>query len=191
MEKTNFTFVTPSRLIRAVMVLLAVSFGVSYASAQCAPPTGLTVTPQCDGSVLIGWDEVPDATSYTVDVEDNMGNPVVNFVNMTATELTITPGTLTPSEMYPFAVTANCGPSTTASSQGVINGTDVFDLPPEITVSNVNDSSCPGSADGSFDVTVDDACGATYDITVDGTTQTAAAGSYRYFHWPCRFSSRY
>ena len=79
--------------------------------------------------------------------------------------------------MYPFAVTANCGPSTTASSQGVINGTDVFDLPPDITVSNVNGSGCPGSADGSFDVTVDDACGATYDITVDGTTQTAAAGS--------------
>ena len=87
MEKTNFTFVNPSRLIRAVMVLLAVSFGVSYASAQCTPPTGLAVTPQCDGSVLIEWDEVPDATSYTVDVEDNMGNPVVNFVNMTATEL--------------------------------------------------------------------------------------------------------
>ncbi|NBC08519.1 MAG: HYR domain-containing protein, partial [Bacteroidetes bacterium] len=96
---------------------------------------------------------------------------------MTTTELTITPGTLTPGEMYPFAVTANCGPSTTASSQGVINGTDIFDLPPEITISNINGSSCPGFADGSFDVTVDDECGGTYDITVDGTTQTAAAGS--------------
>ena len=180
MERTNFTFVSPSRLIRAVMVLLAMSFGVSYASAQCTPPANVTVTPGCDGSVTISWDAVPAATSYTLDVEDGGGLPVVNFVNMTTTSVTITPGTLTPSTSYPFAVTANCGVSTTASTQGVINAADVYDLPPTIVISNVVNPSCPTTPDGSFDVTVNDACGATYDITVAGSaegTQTAAAGA--------------
>ena len=180
MERTNFTFVSPSRLIRAVMVLLAMSFGVSYASAQCTPPANVTVTPGCDGSVTISWDAVPAATSYTLDVEDGGGLPVVNFVNMTTTSVTITPGTLTPSTSYPFAVTANCGVSTTASTQGVINAADVYDLPPTIAISNVVNPSCPTTPDGSFDVTVNDACGATYDITVAGSaegTQTAAAGA--------------
>ena len=170
MEITNFTFVSPSRLIRAVMVLLAMSFGVSYASAQCTPPANVTVTPGCDGSVTISWDAVPAATSYTLDVEDGGGLPVVNFVNMTTTSVTITPGTLTPSTSYPFAVTANCGVSTTASTQGVINAADVYDLPPTIVISNVVNPSCPTTPDGSFDVTVNDACGANYDITVGATT---------------------
>ena len=170
MERTNFTFVSPSRLIRAVMVLLAMSFGVSYASAQCTPPANVTVTPGCDGSVTISWDAVPAATSYTLDVEDGGGLPVVNFVNMTTTSVTITPGTLTPSTSYPFAVTANCGVSTTASTQGVINAADVYDLPPTIVISNVVNPSCPTTPDGSFDVTVNDACGANYDITVGATT---------------------
>jgi hypothetical protein len=123
-----------------------------------------TVTPGCDGSVTISWDPVPAATSYTVDVEDGGGLPVVNFVNMPATSVTIVPGSLVPFTMYNFAVTANCGVSTTASTQGVINAADVFDLPPTIVISNVVNPSCPTTFDGSFDVTVNDACGAFYDI---------------------------
>ena len=162
------------------MILLAVSFGVSYASAQCDPPTSVTAAPGCDGSVTISWDAVTDADSYTLDVEDGGGLPVVSFVNMTTTSVTITPGTLTPNTSYPFAVTANCGVSTTSSTTSTIPAADVYDLPPTIAISGVNDSSCPGAADGSFDVTVNDACGATYDITVAGSiegTQTAAAGA--------------
>ena len=177
MERTNTIFVSPSRLIRSAIVMLAVVFGAVYASAQCTPPANVTVTPGCDGSVTISWNPVPAATSYTVDVEDGLGLPVVNFVNMPGTSVTIAPGSLTPSTMYNFAVTANCGVSVTASTQGVIQAADVYDLPPVIVISNVVNPSCPTTPDGSFDVTVNDMCGATYDITVGGVTQTAAAGA--------------
>jgi hypothetical protein len=180
MERTNFTFVSPSRLIRSVLVLLAVSFGVTFASAQCTPPTGVTVTPGCDGSVTISWNAVAAATSYTVDVEDINGLPAVNFVNMPGTSVTINPGSLVPFSQYNFAVTANCGVATTASTQGVIQASQVYDLPPTIVISNVVNPSCPTTNDGSFDVTVNDMCGATYNISVPGSlqgTQVAAAGT--------------
>jgi hypothetical protein len=41
MERTNFTFVSPSRLIRSALVMLAVVFGAVYASAQCTPPANV------------------------------------------------------------------------------------------------------------------------------------------------------
>jgi hypothetical protein len=170
MERTNFTFVSPSRLIRSALVMLAVVFGAVYASAQCTPPANVTVTPGCDGSVTLSWDPVPAATSYTVDVVDGANLPAVNFVNMPGTSVTIAPGSLVPFTMYSFAVTANCGVSTTASTQGVINAADVYDLPPTIVISNVVNPSCPTTFDGSFDVTVLDACGAFYDISLGATT---------------------
>ena len=136
----------------------------------CYSPVNVMVDSNCDGSVTISWDPVPAATSYTVDVEDALGFPVVNFVNMNSTSVTISPGTLMPGTIYNFAVTANCGVSSTASSQGRIQANDVYDLPPVIVISNVINPGCPTSADGSFDVTVNDMCGASYDISVGATT---------------------
>lgn len=48
---------------------------------------------------------------------------------------------------------------------------------PRITISKVTaPSGCPGAADGSFELTVEDDCGAVYDITANGQVQTAPAG---------------
>lgn len=176
MEKTNFTFVRPLGWIKALsLVLFSMGWMAQTAQAQCTPPANVTVTPNCNGSVTISWNAVPAATSYTVDVEDGLGLPVVNFVNMPTTSVTITPGTLTPGTPYPFAVTANCGISTTSSTTGTILGAQVYDLPPVISITNVVNPSCPTTADGSFKVTVNDACGASYNITSGGTTFPAVA----------------
>ncbi|TXB59418.1 Ig-like domain-containing protein, partial [Phaeodactylibacter luteus] len=143
----------------------------------CSPPVLNPVMYGCDGAVTISWLPVLDAMTYTVDIEDAMGNPVVDFVNMTSTSVTITPGTLTPGEDYTFAVTANCAVSNVASSQGAIDGEQIQNRLPEIVVTNIQNPLCADNdASGQFTVTVNDDCGATYDITVDGTTITADAG---------------
>ncbi|MCR9103260.1 MAG: HYR domain-containing protein, partial [bacterium] len=149
-----------------------------FDAAMCVAPINLNVDYLCDGAVVLSWDPVPVALSYTLAVEDVNGNPVVNFVNMASTSVTIVAGTLDPGEDYNFAVTANCGASDVSSATGQIEGSDIQDRQPTISITNVNNPVCPDDEfSGSFDVTVNDNCGATYDITVAGSTQTAAAGS--------------
>jgi hypothetical protein len=88
--------------------------------------------------------------SYTVDIE-NGNQPVVDFVNMTSTELTIVAGTLTPGTTYNYAITANCAASNVSSATGQIEGADIQDRQPTISITNVNNPVCPGDEfSGSF-----------------------------------------
>ncbi|MCR9103426.1 MAG: hypothetical protein NXI25_26005, partial [bacterium] len=80
---------------------------------SCPAPSNVTVSYNCDGVVVLDWDiEDPynRVQNYTVDIE-NGNQPVVDFVNMQSTELTIVAGTLTPGTTYNYAITANCAAS--------------------------------------------------------------------------------
>ncbi|NRA52349.1 MAG: hypothetical protein HRU12_24750, partial [Phaeodactylibacter sp.] len=111
MEKTKFTFVSPSRLVSAFAFALMTLLGLPQAFAQnCPTPSNVTVSYECDGVVVLDWsisDPNSLVQSYTVDIE-NGNQPVVDFVNMQSTELTIVAGTLTPGTTYNYAITANC-----------------------------------------------------------------------------------
>ncbi|NRA49687.1 MAG: HYR domain-containing protein, partial [Phaeodactylibacter sp.] len=108
--------------------------------------------------------------SYTVDIE-NGNQPVVDFVNMQSTELTIVAGTLTPGTTYNYAITANCQASNVSSAIGQIEGADIQDRQPTISITNVNNPVCPDDDfSGSFGVTVNDQCGASYDVSVGSAT---------------------
>jgi hypothetical protein len=174
MEKTKFTFVSPSRLAGAFAFALLTFLGLPQAFAQdCPTPSNVDVSYNCDGVVVLDWD-ITDPSglvqSYTVDIE-NGNQPVVDFVNMTSTELTIVAGTLTPGTTYNYAITANCAASNVSSATGQIDGADIQDRQPTISITNVNNPVCPGDEfSGSFDVTVNDGCGASYNISVGGTT---------------------
>ncbi|MEQ8705659.1 MAG: hypothetical protein RIC19_17155 [Phaeodactylibacter sp.] len=174
MEKTKFTFVSPSQLLSTLAFALLTFLGLPQAFAQdCPAPEDVTVSYNCDGVVVLDWD-ITDPNglvqTYTVDIE-NGNQPVVDFVNMTSTQLTIVAGTLTAGTTYNYAITANCAASNVSSAIGQIEGADIQDRQPTIVISNVNNPYCPGDEfSGSFDVTVNDDCGATYDINVGGTT---------------------
>ena len=83
------------------------------------PPEDVTVSYNCDGAVVLirqlGITDPGLVQTYTVDIE-NGNQPVVDFVNMTDTELTIVAGTLTPGTDYNYAITANCGQASNVSS---------------------------------------------------------------------------
>ncbi|TXB56521.1 hypothetical protein, partial [Phaeodactylibacter luteus] len=167
----NLTLKGRSSVLSFFLLLFGAVFGAQQASAQCTEPANVTVGYGCNGVVTISWDEVGDASTYTVDIENAMGNPVVDYVNMAETTLTITSGTLTPGEDYNFAVTANCGQSDVASETGTIDGASIQNLQPTISITNVNNPYCPSNEfSGSFEVTVNDDCGASYNVSVGGTT---------------------
>ncbi|TXB61324.1 Ig-like domain-containing protein, partial [Phaeodactylibacter luteus] len=144
---------------------------------DCQAPGLLNPAYGCDGAVTISWLPALDATSYTLEVEDAMGNPVVDFVNMASTSVTITPGTLTPGEDYTFAVTGSCGTSNVSSFQGAIDGSRIQNRLPELVITDVVHPVCADvDTSGAFTVTVNDNCGAIYDITANGVTVTANTG---------------
>lgn len=176
MKKMKFTFISPLSLIKAALLVLITSFSATSALAQCSPPTGVSITSNCDGSITFDWNAVPDADSYTLVIEQG-GLPVLSYVNMAPTSVTVVTGSLDPGTAYEYGLTANCAPGVTSSTNGIIPAGTVLDTPPTITVSNIVPSSCPGEADGSFDVTVGADCGGSYDITVNGVTQTAGSGT--------------
>ncbi|WP_170254861.1 fibronectin type III domain-containing protein, partial [Phaeodactylibacter luteus] len=156
--------------------VMALFFGLNL-NAQCTPPANVDVFYGCDGAVTLSWNAVPDAQSYTVDIEN--GAPVVDFVNMVTTTLTIEPGTLTPGTTYQFAITANCGVSDVSSTQGTITGADITNAQPMIAISNVTSPYCPDiDATGEFDVVItDDGCGGTYEVFVDGASVATGVAS--------------
>ncbi|MBV6653809.1 MAG: hypothetical protein KI786_08645, partial [Mameliella sp.] len=178
MEKTKFTFVSPSQLVSAFAFALMTLLGLPQAFAQnCPAPENVTVSYNCDGVVVLDWD-ITDPSglvdTYTVDIE-NGNQPVVDFVNMTSTELTIVAGTLTPNTDYNYAITANCEASNVSSATGTIVGADIQNRQPTIILSDSTNPYCPDD-DTSGDITVqvdDDGCGATYNITI-GTTSFLA-----------------
>ena len=138
---------------------------------QCPIPANVDVGYDCNGVVTLDWDGSAAANSYTVDIE-NGNQPVVDFVNMTNTQLTIAAGTLSAGTTYNYAITANCGSSNVASATGSINGDLIQNRLPEIQISDVASPVCGGD-DGSFDVVVSDMadggvsdCNAIYNIVV-------------------------
>lgn len=163
------------------LLLAAILFAISpvwaFQMPNCTAPALYPVQYNCDGSVTLSWAPTPDAVEFTADVMNN-GNPIIDVVNTTDTTVTIVPGSLTPDSDYTYAVTANCGGSLAASSQGLIDGSLIQHQLPSLLVANVTNASCPSSADGSVQVLVSDAgCGAMYAVTVNGSTQSAQGGS--------------
>ncbi|MEQ8703911.1 MAG: T9SS type A sorting domain-containing protein [Phaeodactylibacter sp.] len=168
MTLTNPFLIRATGLAFAVM-LLAGWTGKLY--GQCPAPANVTVGYDCNGAVTLDWDGSNEANTYTVDIE-NGNQPVVDFVNMTNTQLTIVGGTLSPGVTYNYAITANCGASNVSSATGQIDGGLIQNELPEIQISNVVNPECGGD-DGSFDVVVNDVaddnvsdCNATYNVVV-------------------------
>jgi surface protein len=183
MEKSKFTPVGLSQLAGFFAFALLTFLGLPQAFAQdCPTPSNVDVSYNCDGVVVLDWDITdPDnlVQSYDVDIE-NGNQPVLDFVNMQSTQLTIVAGILTPGTTYNYAITANCAASNVSSATGQIEGADIQNRQPTISITNVNNPVCPGDEfSGSFEVTVsDDGCSATYNISVGGTT---------YFNIPAGF----
>jgi hypothetical protein len=145
---------------------------------QCPIPANVNVGYDCDGVITLDWDGASEANSYTVDIE-NGNQPVVDFVNMTNTQLTISAGTLSPGVTYNFAITANCGASSVSSATGQVVGSLIQNELPDIQITDVEHPLCGGD-DGSFNVAVADFaddgfsdCNATYNIVVSANGSEA------------------
>jgi hypothetical protein len=161
----------------------AIDFGTdAYQMPNCTAPVLNPVQYNCDGSVTISWASAPGANTYSADIV-NPGGPILDFANMTDTFFTVVPGSLSPGTDYTFAVTSECGNSTAASNQGVIEGDDIQNLLPVLSVEASEGTSCPDAADGMVMLVVNDqSCGATYSITVGGITQSATSGNFVTFN---------
>ena len=137
-------------------------------AGTCPTPENITITYDCGGEVVLDWDITdPDTLvqSYSVTIDTN-GQEFTSYTSLTTSELTIPAGTLQPGTNYEYTITGSCGADTT----GVIDGTEIRDPLPEITISNVVQPDCQGNDAGGFDVTVTEDCGAFYDISVGATT---------------------
>ncbi|WP_350176305.1 GEVED domain-containing protein, partial [Phaeodactylibacter sp.] len=116
----------------------------------------------CDGSITLDWEPVANGTTWTIDVEDANGNPVVDFVNMSSTEVTFAPGTLTNGECYNFAITENLGNNQVEAILGQIYA--ICNPVPVLTLTGEGPT-CPGGDDGSITVLFEEqGCNATYNI---------------------------
>ncbi|MCR9102895.1 MAG: hypothetical protein NXI25_23280, partial [bacterium] len=112
---------------------------------------GYEVICNCDGSITLDWEPFSTGDTWTVEVEDENGNPVVDFVNMSSTQVTFVPGTLTNGESYYFAITENLGNAEVEAIIGVIHAN--CNPIPELELAGVGPT-CPGSTDGSITVTL-------------------------------------
>ncbi len=163
-------------VVQATVLITLMAFGNTLL-AQCPMPTNVSIGYECNGTVVIDWEGGPEADNYTVDIE-NGNEPVVDFVNMTNSTLTIASGTLKPGVTYSYAITANCGVSNVASTTGQISGALIQNPLPGIQISAIDNPVCGGS-EGSFEVTVNDLnddesgdCNATYNVVVsEGGTE--------------------
>ncbi|MCR9098370.1 MAG: HYR domain-containing protein, partial [bacterium] len=108
-----------------------------------------TYSCNCDGSVTLEWQPVSGeaGVTYTVDIEDSAGNPVLDYVNMTETSVTIAYGTLQNGQEYRLAITENIGTSNVVSITGPLYA-DCNPVP-EATVLSSAGPLCPGGMDGS------------------------------------------
>jgi hypothetical protein len=108
-----------------------------------------TYSCNCDGSVTLEWQPISGeaGVTYTVDIEDSAGNPVLDYVNMTETSVTIAYGTLQNGQEYRLAITENIGTSNVVSITGPLYA-DCNPVP-EATVLSSAGPLCPGGMDGS------------------------------------------
>lgn len=154
----------------------------AFQMPNCTAPVLNPVQYNCDGSVTISWTPAPSAATYSVDIM-NGGNPVLDFANTGDTAFTVVAGSLTPGTDYTFAVTSECNGTTAASAQGTIQGDQIQNLLPVLALAGSEGTSCPDAADGMAMLVVnDEGCGATYNITVEGTSQMTTSGNFVTFN---------
>ncbi|WP_421948613.1 SdrD B-like domain-containing protein [Phaeodactylibacter xiamenensis] len=108
-----------------------------------------TYSCNCDGSITLEWSPVSGepGVTYTVDIEDSAGNPVLDYVNMTETSVTIAHGTLQNGEEYRLAITENISTSNVVSITGPLYA-DCNPVPMASVISAAGPA-CPGGTDGS------------------------------------------
>ena len=133
---------------------LSYDFGLVYGNYD--------VICNCDGSITIDWEPFATGNSWTVILEDQNGNPVLDFANMPETEVTISAGTLTIGACYYMAITENIGVTEVASMVGIVHA-NCYPVP-EISMTGVGPT-CPDSQDGEVTITItEQGCAATYDV---------------------------
>ncbi|NBC05872.1 MAG: HYR domain-containing protein, partial [Bacteroidetes bacterium] len=124
---------------------------------------GFEVVCNCDGSITIDWEQFANGDSWTVVLEDEDGNPALNFVNMPETQVTIAPGSLNNGECYALAITENIGGVEVSSIQGFVHA-NCYPVP-EVAIINAVGPSCPDSQDGTLEIDIaEQGCMATYDV---------------------------
>ncbi|WP_160213938.1 SdrD B-like domain-containing protein, partial [Phaeodactylibacter xiamenensis] len=108
-----------------------------------------TYSCNCDGSITLEWSPISGepGVTYTVDIEDSAGNPVLDYVNMTETSVTIAHGTLQNGEEYRLAITENISTSNVVSITGPLYA-DCNPVPMASVISAAGPA-CPGGTDGS------------------------------------------
>ena len=160
-SKLNFRF---------PLLVCFIAFSPGWATAQCEVVFDVFNTPACDGSVTVQWTPNGPAESYTVDVLDPMDmNEVIYTETVFTTMINITAEVLSPGFSYPITITSNCEINNPVANS-TIDTDDIFDANPVISISDIVYPTCKDVADGSFDVTVLDNCGGTYNITLGDET---------------------
>ncbi|WP_170254810.1 SdrD B-like domain-containing protein, partial [Phaeodactylibacter luteus] len=145
-----------------------------------------TYSCNCDGSITLEWSPVSGeaGVTYTVDIEDSAGNPVLDYVNMTETSVTIAHGTLQNGEEYRLAVTENISTSNVVSITGPLYA-DCNPVPMASVISAAGPA-CPGGTDGSVSFELEESgCAGRYAVYLeqDGSdilvaADTTLAGSF-------------
>ncbi|NRA50400.1 MAG: hypothetical protein HRU12_14810, partial [Phaeodactylibacter sp.] len=138
---------------------------------------GYEVICNCDGSITLDWEPFSTGDNWTVDVEDENGAPVVDFVNMSSTQVTFVPGTLMNGTCYNFAITENLGNAEVEAISGLLHAN--CNPIPVLTLTGVGPS-CPNATDGTLTIDfAEQGCDATYDVFLIeagiGETQVGAA----------------
>ncbi|MCR9102737.1 MAG: GEVED domain-containing protein, partial [bacterium] len=123
---------------------------------------GYEVICNCDGSITLDWAPFSTGNNWTVDVEDENGNPVVDFVNMSSTQVTFVPGTLMNGACYNFAITENLGNAEVEAISGLLHAN--CNPVPVLTLTGEGPT-CPTATDGALTITLEEqGCNATYDV---------------------------
>ncbi len=87
-------------------IILVLALPVS--AFACGLPSSLQAVPAGTTAVL-NWTAQSDASSYHIEVEDALNNPVHFFVETTVSGTAYTVTGLTPGQNYKFKVRSNCG----------------------------------------------------------------------------------
>jgi hypothetical protein len=89
--------------------------------AQCPIPNGLGVSVVDGTTTLLTWNNMNNASSYKVNIQEGSGNPVTFQFNITVTTNSFTISGLTEGANYKFKVRTNCGGNNS-------NWSDFFDF---------------------------------------------------------------
>ncbi len=107
-----------NKLLSAVAAFLLISTQIL---AQCPTPNGLGVTVVDGSTTLLTWNNMNNATTYKVNIQEGSGNPVTFQFNTTVTTNSYTISGLTEGANYKFKVRSICGGNNS-------NWSDFFDF---------------------------------------------------------------